>query len=69
MARILIADPDSSFALALREDLQARSWDVDVVQDTAGTIASLCAKHYDVAVIDSGGVGGRGLELLSAVRE
>ena len=69
MARILIADSDSRFVSALKDDLQARAWDVDIVHEATRTLAYLGAKHYDVAVIASDGIGGRGMEILSAVRK
>lgn len=68
MARILIADRDMSFTRALGDDFRNQGWEVEVVQDGSGALARLKVKYYDVLVLDGGGIEGKGLELLGALR-
>lgn len=68
MARILIADSDMIFAHALGDDFRNRGWEVEVVEDGRGVLARLNVKYYDVLVLDGGGIEGRGLEFLRALR-
>ncbi|MBI2504211.1 MAG: helix-turn-helix domain-containing protein [Candidatus Latescibacteria bacterium] len=69
MGRILIADSDHCFASALRDDLRNRAWEVEIVPEGGCAFARLCVEYFDVAILDCGGAGGRGLDVLRAVRE
>lgn len=68
MARILIADTEMSFTRALADDLRNRGWEVEVIENESRVLARLNVKYYDVLVLDAGGIGGRGLDLLRALR-
>ena len=68
MARILIADSDMSFTLALADDCCRQGWEVEATQDGSRLLAKLGVKYYDVLVLDAAGVEGGGLELLRALR-
>jgi len=68
MARILIADEDTSFARALGSELCARGWSVENTEGRERVLALLESKYYDVAVIGWKVTDGRGPELLRQLR-
>lgn len=68
MARILIADRDIGFTRALMDDFRNRGWEAEVIEDGSRVLARLTVKYYDVLVLDIGGIEGRGLDLLCALR-
>jgi DNA-binding NtrC family response regulator len=52
MKRILVAEDESSLALALGEDLRAEGYDVEVVGDGDTAAKRATSEHWDLIVLD-----------------
>ncbi len=68
MKRILVAEDESSLALALGEDLRAEGYDVDVVGDGDAAARRATSEHWDLIVLDVMLPGKDGFEVCRALR-
>ncbi|HET8682585.1 MAG TPA: response regulator [Micromonosporaceae bacterium] len=68
MTRVLVADDDPQILRALRINLRARSYDVDVAADGATTLRSAAANHPDLVLLDLGLPDMDGVDIIRDLR-
>ena len=69
MTRVLVVDDDPQIARALRINLRARAYDVDVAADGAGALRTAAAHPPDLIVLDLGLPDMDGAEVIRGLRE
>lgn len=68
MSRILVVDDEQPLARALRTNLEARGYDVDVANDGTQAVVIAADRHPDLVILDLGLPGLDGLEVLRSLR-
>ena len=68
MTRVLVVDDDPQIARALRINLRARAYDVDVAADGAGALRTAAAHPPDLIVLDLGLPDMDGAEVIRGLR-
>jgi two-component system, OmpR family, KDP operon response regulator KdpE len=68
MTRILVVDDEPQILRALRINLRARQYDVDVAADGAGALRAAAGHHPDLVVLDLGLPDMDGVEVIHGLR-
>jgi two-component system KDP operon response regulator KdpE len=68
MTRILVVDDDPQILRALRINLRARSYDVDLAADGATALRAAAATHPDLVVLDLGLPDMHGADVIRGIR-
>jgi two-component system, OmpR family, KDP operon response regulator KdpE len=68
MTRILIVDDESQLLRALRINLRARHYDVDIASDGAAALSAVARRLPDVVVLDLGLPDLEGIEIITGLR-
>ena len=68
MSRILVVDDESQLLRALRINLRARSYEVEIAQDGAAALAAVARRPPDAVVLDLGLPGISGIEVITGLR-
>ncbi|GIE31626.1 putative transcriptional regulatory protein KdpE [Actinoplanes italicus] len=68
MTRVLVVDDDPQIVRALRINLKARGYDVDVAGDGAAALRAAADHHPDLVVLDLGLPDMEGAEVISGLR-
>jgi len=67
--RVLLAEDDESIRGTLKSLLEMKEYDVAIAEDTAGTLALLQARDFDLIISDYLMPGGGGREILRHLHE
>ncbi len=68
MTRVLVVDDEPQLVRALRTNLQARGYVVDVATSGEGALAMAASTHPDVVILDLGLPGIDGIEVIKGIR-
>jgi two-component system KDP operon response regulator KdpE len=68
VTRILVVDDEPQIVRALRINLRARHYDVDIAPDGAGTLHAASRHHPDLVVLDLGPPDMEGTDVIRGLR-
>ena len=68
MTRVLVVDDEPQIRNALRTNLRARGYDVDLAPDGEGALKLAAHRHPDVVILDLGLPGIDGVEVIKGLR-
>lgn len=69
MARILIADRNLHFSTSLQHILKKHLWDVEIAKDGREALNGLCAKYFDVLILDLAVAEAEGSEVMRVIQQ